>query len=138
MTTEDQGGAGPEGSDKRETPPATGAKHQDGSGDKPGRSEWIPRARFDELVDQVRDLKGKLENPPEVKAPPREFTRAELAASVEKGDLTQDQANNLWERQIIKRADDSARETANQVVTDRETARSIDADMFDTRNLSRR
>ena len=135
MTTEDQGGAGSEEPDKRETPPATGAKHQDGSGDKPDRSEWIPRARFDELVDQVRDLKGKLENPPEVKAPPREFTRAELAASVEKGDLTQDQANNLWERQIIKRADDSARETANQVVTDRETARSIDADMLRYKEL---
>ena len=129
LTTEDEdkGGAGTdEDAGKRDTPPA-GAKHKDGPDDK-GRSDWIPRARFDELVDQVRDLKGKLETTTKAEAP-KELTRAELSAAVEKGEFTQDQANNLWERQLVKRTEDAARETATHVVTTAETNRRIDAEM---------
>ena len=131
MTTEDKGGDDLEGSDKQDTPTAD-AKQKDGQGGKPDRSDWIPRQRFDEVVGQVHDLKRKVEDlskPPVVTEQAREFTRAELAASVEKGNLTQEQANDLWERQLMDRATKAARETASEVVTTNRTTGLIDAEM---------
>src|SRR3990167_5267393 len=132
MTTENQGGTGTdgnEGADKRDTPPAD-AKQKDGQGGKADRSDWIPRQRFDEVVAQVHELKGRLDatTKPPAPEPNREFTRAELAASVEKGTLTQEQANDLYERQLVNRAVTVARETATQVVTTNQTTGRIDVE----------
>ena len=131
MTTEDKGGDDLEGSDKQDTLPAD-AKQKDGPEGKAGRSDWIPRQRFDEVVGQVHELKRKVEEltkPPVVQEQPREFTRADLAASVEKGTLTQEQANDLWERQLVDRTRKVARETATEVVTINRTTGLIDAEM---------
>ena len=128
MTEEDKSGVGTKDADKTGTLP-DGATQKDQPGGK-DRSDWIPRARFDELVDQVRDLKGKLDDKAKSeKIAPKELSRTELATAVEKGELTQDQANGLWERQLVERTQNTARETAAQVVTEAETNRRIDAEM---------
>ena len=129
MTTENQGDDDTEGAVKKQDAPLADAKQKDGQGGKADRSDWIPRQRFDEVVGQVHELKGKLDalaKPPEQ---PREFTRAELTASVEKGNLTQEQANDLWERQLIGQSRKVAREEALEVVTTTRTTGLIDAEM---------
>ncbi len=127
--TENEGGDGAEGAGKQKTPSAE-AEQQD-KGGKPN-GDWIPKSRLDEVLGEVRELKRELRektDKPKPEEPTREFSRAELAASVEKGNLTQEQANDLWERQLVERATKAARETASQIVTVKETANRIDAEM---------
>lgn len=119
------------GEGTQETPPANGHTN-DGE-------ESIPRSRFVAALNNATDKYSALET--KYKAlesrlaqsattpPPREFARSELLAAVDKGQMTLEQADAVWEKQIITRATNEARTVAGQELSQREVARRVDAEM---------
>jgi hypothetical protein len=93
-----------------------------GDGGKPPGDDWIPKTQFlaalrsatsqtEALAKEVRELKAAQE----VKAAPKPPTRAELLSLVGVGDLTQEQADAIWEKQIVERAKREAAAEVGQV-----------------------
>jgi hypothetical protein len=109
--------------EKQETTPAG----------KPDRKGWIPREQFDQLAQTVADLTAviKSQSKPEEKKvePPKTLTRADLRMAVEKQQITQEEADNLWDNQLLERAREIARQEANQTLSVKQTSQRIDEDL---------
>jgi hypothetical protein len=132
MTEKDGVSSAATDEDKQDTPPAEGAD----KGSKPDRNGWIPREQFDQLVATVADLATAVKDgvkpkapEPKKEEPPKTLTRADLRAAVEKQQLTQEEADNIWDRQLIEQAKNAAREEAGRTLTVTQTGQRIDADL---------
>lgn len=104
----------------------------------------IPRSRLvaalkdqetrltDRFTGQMTALRQELEAKSKVVEKPadktRDVTRAELLVLVDEGKMTLAQADSIWEKKIIERASEGAKEAATREVTLRETKRRIDED----------
>lgn len=121
--------------DEQGTPPAEGA---DKTG-KPDRKGWIPREQFDQLVATVAStaqsvaelataVKGQKPEPKKEELP-KTLTRVDLRAAVEKQQLTQEEADNIWDRQLIEQAKLAGREEARTTLSVTQSGQRIDADL---------
>src|SRR4030066_40519 len=73
------------------------------------KTGWIPKQRLDEVLGTVRELKGSLEQEREArirleeqvkqKDEPERYTKQQLREAVATGQMTQDQADDLWDTQ---------------------------------------
>ena len=93
--------------------------------DDRGPTGWIPKVRFQEVVAEKNSAQGELAKEREARIrleerinasqpagndkPERELTRVELRALIERGDITQEQADSYMDAQIEKRAVEKAR-----------------------------
>lgn len=78
---------------------------------KKGPNGWIPKQRLDEVLGTVRELKGSLDQEREARirleeqvkaskaSEPVRYTKQQLRESVAVGQMTQDQADDLWDTQ---------------------------------------
>jgi len=79
--------------------------------EKKGPTGWIPKQRLDEVLGTVRELKGSLDQEREArirleeqvkagqKNEPARYTKQSLREAVAVGQMTQDQADDLWDTQ---------------------------------------
>jgi hypothetical protein len=105
---------------------------------KPDRSGWIPREQFDQLTQTVTELANiiKSQNKPEVKKEEtRILTRADLRVAVEKQQLTQEEADNVWDRQLLEQAKLAAREEASSQLSVSQSTQRVDADLRKYRSI---
>ena len=114
----------------QDTPPDAGKD----KAEKPDRKSWIPREQFDQLVETVNRLATAVSQKPEPKKeePAQQekvLTRSELRAAVEKQQLTQEEADTLWDKQLLAQATKAAREVASQEVTVKQKDQRIEADL---------
>lgn len=133
-------GANGTGSQQDLVPPAGGS----GAKDPPGE-EYISKKQFVAALGnvtaradaaerkaadaqaQLDALKGQQQKPPP--------TRAELLQLVGSGDLTQEQADAIWEKQIVERAKREATTEVGQTLSASERARKVDAELKGYREL---
>jgi len=126
------------GEEQQGTPPAEGAD----KGGKPDRKDWIPRDQFDKLVqtqaglaETVAELATAIKaghTPKETEKPKPEdkvLTRADLRAAVEKQQLTQEDADNIWDKQLLEQAKKAGREAASQEVTVKRTTERVEEEL---------
>lgn len=112
-----------------------------GSDDKRGPNGWIPKVRFDEVLRRQDKLQEELQAEREqrirleerVKAggetKPKTYTRAELLAAVENGQITQAQADEAWEAQITAKVTESVTRDWMQHETARERAQRVSSEI---------
>lgn len=88
----------------------------------PKDGSWVPKVRMDEatgeLKDRIRQLEARLDAAPREKPAdqPKRWTRAELNAAVEARQITQDQADDVLDRQIREDAKAEAAQVAHDTV----------------------
>jgi hypothetical protein len=116
----------------QETPPAEGAD----KGDKPDRKNWIPREQFDQLVATVGELANAVKDgarqaakPPEAPKVEKVLSRMDLRAAVEAQQLTQEEADSIWDKQMLEQARKVAREEASQTLSVKQTTQRVDEDL---------
>lgn len=111
-----------------------GASPEGEQGKPPGNGEWIPKARFDEAIgalkDEIRELKST-KQPAQNQEPPKRYTRAQLREAVTAGQITQDQADDIWDNQLLEQAATVGRDSATQA----ERERRIDGDIAQYKRL---
>ncbi len=97
----------------------------DGGNANTGDKDVVPKSQFIAAINSANEKYRALEQKVEAmekagqkKAEPPEPTRAELLEHVEKGDITQAQADAIWEKQVIQKAG-----TAAAIATQNETQR---------------
>lgn len=95
--------------------------------------------RFNEqLAAKDRELQafkegvGKRDEP---KEQTKVYTKTDLKAAVDAGQITQDQADDIWDRQRETQIRESAKREALDAVTERETKERIDADLASYKRL---
>ncbi len=83
----------------------------DGEGGKKGPNGWIPKVRLDEVIGEVHGLKASLQQEREERirleeqlkaskvTEPERYTKQQLREAVATGQMTQDQADDLWDAQ---------------------------------------
>lgn len=81
----------------------------------PSDGSWVPKARLDTALGQLRETRGSLEQVQQrlerleqksaSNGEGQEYTRAQLLAAVEEGQVSQAQADEIWERQIERRVE---------------------------------
>jgi hypothetical protein len=130
----DEGEADLKKDGEQATPPG-----DEGKGDKPDRKSWIPRERFDQLVETVSRLAEAVAQKPPVETkkpdPPKELSRADLRRAVEAQQLTQEEADSLWDKNLLERAKSEAREAAQQAFSVTQSTQRIDTDLRRYREL---
>lgn len=123
----------------------TGAEHGNGATDdkddkKSGidLKDYVPKTQLaaalksqDEKHErEMADLRAKLDKKDETSADDKPFTRKELKAMVENEDITQDQADELWDKQltnqVLAKAGTVARDAVNSSTRDNNIANDID------------
>lgn len=60
---------------------------------------------------------------------PKEFTKAELKAAVAAGQITQDEADDYWEKQVTTRATKAAAKTAQEVIAAEKTNTEVSSEL---------
>jgi hypothetical protein len=97
------------------------------------------KAKFTEQLDaKDRELQafkegvGKRDEP---KDQPKVYTKTELKAGVDAGQITQEQADDIWDRQRETQIRESARREALDAVTEHATKERIDADLKSYKRL---
>lgn len=114
---------------------ADGGSSEDGQGKPPKDGEWIPKARFDEAIgglkDKVRDLEVALAKSGNTREadPPKRVTRSELKAAVTAGNLSEDQANDIWDKQLLDSVTSTATSAAHNTITQAERERRVNGDI---------
>lgn len=100
----------------------------------PQDGSYVPRDRLNEVLQQVRDQNATIEalrvavgrdNNSNKSSPPQP-NRAQLLAAVERGELSQDEADTLWGRQLRSEILAEARETAQREAVESSTANAIE------------
>lgn len=138
------------GTDQDDTDQGQGAAppagESQGDKDKAPGDDWVPKKQFIAAINNAtakadqalaraeaaeRELTALREKGSEKKPP----TRAELLALVNSGDLTQEQADALWEKQIVERSKREAAAEVGQTMTANERARRVDAELSGYKEL---
>lgn len=128
--------------DQESTPPGDKGEGEGsgGSDDKRGPNGWIPKVRLDEVLRRQDKLQEELQAEREqrirleerVKADdtkPKPYTRAELLAAVENGQITQAQADEAWEAQITAKVTESVTRDWLQHETAKERAKRVSSEI---------
>lgn len=115
---------------------APGGGSPEGGPGKDGGEKQVPESRLRAaLRDQEQRLTAAFEAKlAELKAapksdPPKRYTKAQLSAAVEAGQITQEQADQTWEAQVQQDAMASAERVALETVSAAERQRHINAEL---------
>lgn len=87
-------------------------------------------AKYDKLAAELAELKAAKENPPQ-----KEPTRAELLQHVSAGNITQEQADTIWEAQLVKKAGAAAVVASSAETQRNERQRRVDAELREYQGL---
>lgn len=84
----------------------------------PKDGSWVPREKLNKVLERLHRAEGQIEalktshtsppNAPANRAPAKPVTRASLMAEVEAGRMTREQAETVWENQIVRKATENA------------------------------
>lgn len=115
---------------------APGGGSPEGGSGKPGDGDkQIPESRLKAaLANQAQQLKAEFEarlaeaTKPKAEAPQR-YSKAQLSAAVERGDISQEQADQTWEAQLRAEVRTEAREEALETVSQAERKRLVDSEV---------
>ena len=91
------------------------------------------RAEFDAQLQAFRA--GADSQQPKREEAPKRYTRKELNAAVEAGQISRDQADEVWDTQVRTEATEVAARTAREVVVGNATKERIDADLASYKRL---
>ena len=90
------------------------------------------RAEFDAQLQAFKAGAASQEKKPDA---PKRFTRKELNAAVDAGQITRDQADEVWDGQVRAEAKEEATRTAREVVLGTATQERVDADLSSYKRL---
>jgi hypothetical protein len=126
-----------EGEEEQELEGQEGEGEQGG---KKGPNGWIPKVRFDEVIGKVHGLEATLQQERDArirleeqvkagKTEPQRHTKQQLREAVATGQLTQDQADDIWDAQREAEITEKVMGTVQQTNAVQQTATKVNADL---------
>ena len=98
-----------------------------------GSGQMIPKERLDAVLGEVHNLRAEVERlktPPKSEAEPaKTFTRTELSAAVESGQITQIQADRILDDQAQAATAKTVEQTVNTALATRDRVSTVQSDM---------
>ncbi len=124
-----------------------GEEQQDEAAKARGPNGWIPKVRFDEVIGKVHGLEATLQQEREArirleeqvkagKTEPTRYTKQQLREAVATGQMTQDQADDLWDQQREAEITEKVMGAVQQTTAVNQTATKVDADLARYKTLA--